>query len=333
MKTMKTMKTNMMNVVKNVFVITLIFLYSCNPIESIDDNSQFESSIDVDNFFVSKQSAGDSSQACDLILNNENDGILMYANDSTEYMYQVKIFYTDHHLTEPYMGSDNWYKVKIKLQTYIAQISIDGQVIKYGEINEYNKCDTIYQTKPLYDYSVISTKPNQVLIQNFTEGSSGYYQVGITTYATKADAKSNSVFEPDSLDFDSFKIYDNVPSGTRYIAVKNTSNPEYIIIKSIDVKSAPMDTTIIHKNDVLLGYDSSSCAIACSNYTNHDNPITDLYSMDSSTFESCTHLYIHGTTDFAPSGVYSDGEFCRTWEVIYGQGVHFKLTENCSNNE
>ena len=35
------------------------------------------------------------------------------------------------------------------------------------------------------------------------------------------------------------------------------------------------------------------------------------------------------TTDFAPSGVYSDGEFCRTWEVIYGQGVHFKLTEFC----
>ena len=74
--------------------------------------------------------------------------------------------------------------------------------------------------------------------------------------------------------------------------------------------ATPTTATPIY--DVWLGYDDDT-SIACSNYNNHD---TYWYSMNSPIFESCTRLYIHGTTDFAPSGAYSDGTIWKGWNGV-----------------
>jgi hypothetical protein len=141
-------------------------------------------------------------------------------------------------------------------------VTVQSVVVSCASQTQTNQADTgttippQTQFIPPITFGVSHPNPCQVLVQNFAGGGNGVHQIGTTTFASAVDASNNRSFENVSA----YKTYNNVPAGTRYIAVRNAAYPATIVVKSIVVSCSNTSNTTTARVTAVsscLGYPSS----------------------------------------------------------------------------
>jgi hypothetical protein len=188
---------------------------------------------------------------------------------------------------------------------------------------EYIPVTTTTTTEGQLYFKLSTSNCSGVIYVNSASGGSGVYEISQTTYPTGEQAMSGAW-----RDFSGFFTYTSVPSGTRYVALRDSNNHSNVIVNSIEISCiSTTTTTTLAKILTFLAFDDQqsgypeldakfACDAICGGATSFwiDN-----------TFAAATVLYTDDANIATPYW-YSNGTISRHWNGSAFDGS----TYNCS---